>query len=145
MQLQPGKGIDNIKFGQTEQEIVKLLGKPDKSFVDEDDEDELIYQYNSLRLQVTFYRNEDSRLGYIRCANPAIEYRGKKLIGVPVEDVVEKVFSPDDDWDVEQYQFFDTYVCTAKWVVLNASYEAVTDIEVGVPFDDDTDTYDWPQ
>jgi hypothetical protein len=145
MQLTPGRGVDNLVFGMQKTDIVKMLGKADRIFKAEDDENELIYQYNKLKLRLTFYEQEDGRLGYIRCANPAVEYDGRKIIGEPAASVAKDVFGDDMDFEVEVYDFFDTYLDAESWIVLNVDYGNVTDIEIGVPYDDEEEVFVWPE
>ena len=145
MQLTPGRGVDNLVFGMQKTDIVKMLGKADRIFKAEDDENELIYQYNKLKLRLTFYEQEDGRLGYIRCANPAVEYDGRKIIGESAASVTKDVFGDDMDFEVEVYDFFETYLDAESWIVLNVDYGNVTDIEIGVPYDDDDESFFWPE
>jgi hypothetical protein len=143
MELKPRFGIDQLIFGLHQSDLVKLLGEADKVFNNEDDESEIIYQYNELRLQLSFYNQENGRLGYIRCANPEIAYEGKKILGEPVQTVIKETFQEYKNWQIDNYDFFDTYLNVENWVVLNVEYEVVSDIEIGVPYNDD-DTYSWP-
>jgi hypothetical protein len=45
-------------------------------------------------------------------------------------------------WQVEKYDFFDTYLNEKNWLVLNVEYEKIADIEIGVPLDAN-DVYVW--
>lgn len=146
MELKPGIGIDQLTFGLLQTDVIRILGIPDKTFVEEEGEDnDTIFQYNQLKLRLTFYNQEDERLGYIRCANPSLTYNGQELLGEPVKNVVAKTFGTSEKWDIERYDFFDTYLNVKNWIVLNVDYEVVTDVEVGVPFDDEEDDYVWPK
>ena len=42
MEIKLKIGIGDLKFGMTENEIIKILGKPNKRFMDEDDDNQLI-------------------------------------------------------------------------------------------------------
>lgn len=135
MELKPGKGLGEITFGMLPSTVEKLLGKPDKVFESEDDEDEFVYQYNKLRTMYTFYKHEKDRLGYIRSSNPAITYGGQPVLDEPVKKLLDGSMKGIKDWRIEKYDFFDTYMNEKSWVILNVEYELVTDIEVGVPLD----------
>lgn len=143
MQLKPGFGIDQLKFGLRENDIINLIGQPDKTFTDEDDDNNLIYRYNQLKISLTFYKHEDGRLGYIRCANPEISYNNSKLIGEPIALVTETILGTFHNWEIDHYDFFDTYLHIENWIVLNVEYEVVCDVEIGVPYNED-DTCKWP-
>lgn len=142
MELKPGKGLGEITFGMLPATVEKILGKPDKVFESEDDEDEFVYQYNGLRTMYTFYKHEKDRLGYIRSSNPAITYGGQPVLDQPVKKLLEGPMNGIKDWRIEKYDFFDTYMNEKSWVILNVEYELVTDIEVGVPLDGD-EVYVW--
>lgn len=142
MQLKPGKGIGELTFGMMPATVVEMLGEPDKIFVADDEEDEFIYQYNELRLMLTFYKHENDRLGYIRSSNPAVTYYGAPMIDQPVAQILQGPMKSIKNWQVEKYDFFDTYLNEKSWIVLNVEYERITDVEIGVPLGDD-DVYVW--
>ncbi len=142
MQLKPGKGIGELTFGMLPATVEQKLGKPDRIFVTEDDEDELVYQYNSLRMMITFYKQENNRLGYIRSSNPAITYNGELLLDQPVKDVLEGSMKTMKNWQIEKYDYFDTYINEKSWLILNVEYERICDLEMGAPLEGD-DVYVW--
>ncbi|GAA4463572.1 hypothetical protein GCM10023093_12350 [Nemorincola caseinilytica] len=142
MQLKPGKGLGDITFGMLPATVEKLLGKPDRIFVVDDEEEEFIYQYNELRTMYTFYKHEKDRLGYIRSSNPAITYNGALLLDQPIKDVLDGPMKDIKKWQAEKYDFFDTYMNEKSWIVLNVEYDRIADIEVGVPLDGD-EVYVW--
>ena len=117
--------------------VEQKLGKPDRIFVPEDDEDEFIYQYNGLQMMLTFYKQENDRLGYIRSSNPAITYNGVLLLNQPVKDIMNGAMKDIKNWQIEKYDFFDTYLNEKDWLVLNVEYERISDLEMGVPVEGD--------
>jgi len=60
----PGIGVDKLKFGMNEEEVVSLLGTPDEIEVQEMDDDEIIniYYFDDLGLSMSFDSMEDFRL-----------------------------------------------------------------------------------
>lgn len=143
MELKPTRGIGDFTFGMKAEAITAKLGKPDKIYQDEEDENELIYQYNKSKLRFTFYQEHEGKLGYIRCSDPQLTYQGKRIIQTPVEKVKKEVFGAlIKDWQEDDYNAFVTYISEKYWLVLNAEYDEVTDIELGVPFKNDEE-YDW--
>ena len=142
MEIKPKYGIADFTFGMKAEEVIKKLGKPDKIYKDEDDENQLLYQYNKSKIRLTFYQEHEGKLGYIRCANPALTYQGKPVIQVPIDKVKEGFGKLIKDWEVEDYNSFVTYISEEYWLVLNVEYDEVTDIELGVPFKNDEE-YDW--
>jgi hypothetical protein len=143
MEIRPKKGIGDFSFGMTIEEVVAKLGKPDKIYQDEDDENQLLYQYNKSKLRLTFYQDQDGKLGYIRCSNPKLTYQGKPVISTPIEKVEKEVFGKQvPEWEIEDYDFFVTYVNEEFWIVLNVEYDEVTEVELGVPINEDEE-YEW--
>jgi hypothetical protein len=137
MLLKPGKGLGELSFGMLPATVEQKLGKPDRIFVPEDDEDEFIYQYNGLQMMLTFYKQENDRLGYIRSSNPAITYNGVLLLNQPVKDIMNGAMKDIKNWQIEKYDFFDTYLNEKDWLVLNVEYERISDLEMGVPVEGD--------
>ena len=142
MQLKPGKGLGELTFGMLPTTVVAKLGEPDRIFVSDDEEDEFIYQYNELRMMLTFYKHDNDRMGYIRTSNPAVTYNGAPLIDEPVKAILEGSMKAVKNWQVEKYDFFDTYLNEKSWIVLNVEYEGISDVEIGVPLDEN-DVYVW--
>lgn len=143
MELKPGIGIDNLIFGLSEADVMDLIGDPDRTFTNEDDENELIYQYNSRKLRLSFYKLQERRLGYIRCGNSRITYNGKPLLGQPVKEVTENLLKEAAPWEVASYEFFDIYFNEQHNISLNVEYEEVADVELGVVGNEDGG-YKWP-
>ena len=79
MEIKLKYGIDNLLFGMKEQDVTKILGKPDSSYKDEDEN--VVFVYNSRKLRLTFYKEEDYRLGYMTTSNPIVKLFNTTLIG----------------------------------------------------------------
>ncbi|WP_100616383.1 hypothetical protein [Confluentibacter citreus] len=146
MKVKPGIGINDIKFGMSENQILSLIGKPSKIIIDEDDEDKnQVYQYNELKLRLTFYNEFNGKLGYIRVANPKIEINGNPIIGIQIEDVFKSYGLSKENWNEEKYFTFNSYFNEKKWTTLNVEYDVVTDIEFGYLFDKSGENPIWPK
>lgn len=143
MELKPGIGLDNLIFGATEAEVMNLIGDPDRTFTNEDDDNELIYQYNSRKLRLSFYKNHDRRLGYIRCGNAGITYKKQPLIGQPIQTLTETTLKNITPWNIDSYEFFDIYYNEENAITLNVEYEEVADLEFGVTLNKD-ESINWP-
>ena len=61
MKVNSKSGIDKLLFGMKQKDVEVLYGKPNKQFKDEDEN--IIYLYNALKLRLTFYEDEAFRLG----------------------------------------------------------------------------------
>ncbi len=146
MIINPGIGINGIKFGMTESQILNLIGKPTIIIIDEDDEDNnRVYQYNELKLRLTFYNEFKGKLGYIRVANPKIEINGNPIIGIRIEDVFKSYGLKKENWNEEHYFTFNSFFNEKNWTTLNEEYGLVTDIEFGYLFDESGENPVWPK
>lgn len=146
MTIKPGIGINDIKFGMTESQILNLIVKPNKIVVDEDDEDKnRVYQYDELKLRLTFYNKYKGKLGYIRVANPKIKIKGNLIIGIRIEDVFKSYGLSNENWNEEDYFTFNSYFNEKIWTTLNEEYGVVTDIEFGYLFDNKGENPNWPK
>lgn len=144
MKIYLKKGIGNIKFGMNRSEVEKIIEKPDRSIMDPEDVNELIWEYNDLKLRLTFYQNEGGRLGYIRSSNSKLTIADHKIIDKNVDEIIKLIDPNSESWEKEEYDLFTTYFNDSNWLTLNATYERVSDLELGVPFKNDEE-YDWPK
>lgn len=143
MELKPKIGVDNLKFGMTRKEVITILNEPDRMVTNEDDNNELILEWNSQKLRLTFYQNENDRFGYLRTINPELKLNGQKIIGAQLEFAKNRIFADlISDWEIEEFDFFITYFNEQNWLTLHVEYGIVTDLELGVPFENDED-YKW--
>ena len=130
----------------TENQVMGLIGKPTEIVIDEDDDDkDPVYQYNELKLRLTFFNEFDRKFGYVRVSNPNIEINEKQIIGIPIEHVFEAYGIKKEDWNEESYFTFKTYFNEKKWTTLNQEYGVVTDIEFGYLFDEKGENPVWPK
>lgn len=146
MELFPGTGIEQLNFGMEPHEVVAILGEPDKVWAEADpEEQEEIYQYNRLRLRLTFFHHEGGKLGFIRCSNPTLRMGSRLILNTPVNEVKEEILRiPKQQWEVDDMESFQTHSFYPLWIILTSEYETVIQVEMGVPWKDD-DNYDWPQ
>ena len=78
MEIKLKYGIDNLLFGMKEQDVTKILGKPDTQYKDE--EENVVFMYNARKLRLIFYKEEDFRLGYMTTTNPIVKLFQRELI-----------------------------------------------------------------
>jgi hypothetical protein len=144
MQLKPKIGIGNLKFGMTQKDILEVLGIPNRKRIDEDDDEQILLEFNQLKLRLTFYLNEGNRLGYLRTTNVDLTFNGHKIIGTKVNIAKKMIFgSLINDWEIDEYDFFITHSNDEFWITLNEEFGEVIAIELGVTFSDE-ENYDWP-
>ena len=57
MKINLKNGIDKLIFGMKQNDVTAIYGKPDRNYKDEDDN--VIFAYNALKMRLTFYVEED--------------------------------------------------------------------------------------
>ena len=85
MNINPKNGAGDLLFGMKQQHVVAVYGKPDKQFNDEDRN--IVYLYNKYKMRLTFYEDEEFRLGYIVISDPQTLLFDNKVIGQKPKDI----------------------------------------------------------
>lgn len=144
MKLKLEIGIGRLKFGLSESEVEELLGIPDKNIKDPDSDDSIIWIYNDEKIRLTFYKDEERRLGYMETSNPNLALDQFVIIDTNI-DLVKQEFSINNitEWEIEDYHSFTSYFNEDFWLTLHVEYGRVTSIQLGVPFINEEE-YKWP-
>ena len=141
MELKPKFGLDQLLFGMKQKDVESLYGKADSVFKDEDDNQILLY--NALKARLTFYQEEDFRLGYIIVSNPEIRLFNQKVIGqdlIEVKSILEK-----KGFNLFEEEVFDSvtnYFNEENWIILQAEFGQVIKVELGAIIKNQ-DEFDW--
>ena len=138
MKLNPKNGIDQLLFGMKQKDVTALYGAPNKQF--EDDDSNIIYLYNEPKLRLTFYEDEDFRLGYIITSNPEVTLLDTKVIGRNVAEV--KAVLPFKTWEQEDFDATVNHFNESNWLILQSEFETVIRVEIGAIINDN-DEFDW--
>jgi len=134
-------GIDQLLFGMKEKDVRALCGEPDRQFRDEDKN--IIYLYNDKKLRLTFYQDEDYRLGYIITSHPEAELFSAKVIGEKWDKV--SALAKDKglaSFEKESFDTIDNYFNEADWVIFQVEFNEVVKVEVGAIINN-KDEFDW--
>ena len=138
MKLNPKNGIDQLLFGMKQKDVIDLYGTPNKKF--EDDDSNMIFLYNDAKLRLTFYQDEDFRLGYIISSNPEITLLDKKVIGKNVEEVKNEL--PFKTWEQEDFDSTENHFNESNWLILQSEFGKIIRVEIGAIINDN-DEFDW--
>ncbi len=85
-----GKGLDDLPFGATKEEVCSILGEPEeKDEIDLGDEISEAWHYWKLGLSVNFDEHSDFTLCSIEVASPEILLFDIPVIGMPRAMVIE--------------------------------------------------------
>jgi hypothetical protein len=141
MKISLKSGIGGLLFGMKEKDVVALLGEPTRRF--KDDEKNTVLQYNNSKLRLTFYADEDLKLGYIIGASASLELLGASVIGQPWEDVYKTLAAAGiKDFEKEAGDITEAYFNEANWLLVQVEFGDVTRVEVGAIINN-KDEFEW--
>jgi len=138
MRLNPKNGIDQLLFGMKQKDAIALYGTPDKQF--EDDDSNVIFLYNQYKLRLTFYEDEDFRLGYIITSNPSATLLDVKVMGYNIVDLKREL--PFTSWEQEDFDSTENHFNESNWLTLQSEYGEVIRVELGAIINDN-DEFEW--
>ena len=131
-------GIDNLLFGMKQKDVELLYGKPSKQYTDE--EGNVICLYNRQKWSLTFYEDEEFRLGYIICSHPEATILDKKVLGRNIEVVKNEL--PFKSWTKEDFDTTENHFNESNWLILQSEYDDIIRVEMGAIINDN-DEFDW--
>lgn len=141
MEIKLKYGIDNLLFGMKEQDVTKILGKPDTQYKDE--EENVVFMYNARKLRLIFYKEEAFKLGYMTTTNPVVKLFNTTVIGKNWSDVyslLEK--NKIKSFETDTVEGMISYFNEENWLFFHVDYNEIVKIEVGAVFSD-KDEFDW--
>ncbi|VXB65354.1 conserved hypothetical protein [Flavobacterium sp. 9AF] len=134
-------GIDQLLFGMKQKDVEAIYGKPNKQYIDE--EDNIVYVYNTYKMRLTFYDEEELRLGYITSINEDLELFDTKIIGKSWNEVNQLLQNNKlKDFETEIVDGTENYFFEDSWLFVNVDYDQVFKIEIGAVFTNQ-DEFDW--
>jgi len=141
MEIKPKFGYDKLLFGMKQKDVEAIYGKANHSFKDE--EDNLILMYNALKARLTFYVEEDLKLGYIIVSNQNATLFNEKILG---KNTIEaKVFLSKKglkSFEIETFDSFSNLFNEDFWTVLQTEFDEIIKVEIGAVIKNE-DEYDW--
>lgn len=141
MKINLKNGIDELLFGMKQTDVTEIYGLPNKQFKDEDDN--VIYVYNTKRVRLTFYEDEDFKLGYIICSNPDLTLFDKKLINQNVDEVKNELLEKGlKTWGNEDFDLAENHFNESNWFILQTEFGVIANIEMGAIINDN-DEFEW--
>lgn len=142
MKINPKSGIDQLIFGMKQKDVKALYGNPDKQYEDEDSN--VIYLYNDKKIRLTFYEDEEFRLGYLISSHPELELFSEKIIGKNWT-AVEEVLTAKNIKSLEKENFdsVENYFNESNWMIFQVEYNEVIRFELGAVFNEKADEFDW--
>lgn len=141
MEINLKAGIAELVFGMKQKDVEAVYGKPDRQY--KDDDNNIIYLYNDKYMRVTFYEDEEMKMGYLICSNPEITVFGNKLIGRNTKAVQDEMSNKGiKDWETETFDTIDNVFNENNWLILQSEFGKIIRVEVGAIIKDN-DEFDW--
>lgn len=141
MKINLKNGIDKLLFGMKQKDVEAIYGKPDRNYKDEDDNQILVY--NKLKSRLTFYQEEDFKLGYIVASGADLELLGNTIIGKKITDVKQDLVSKNiTKFTQEEFDTFENYFNEENWIIFQTEFEEVVKFEIGAIINS-KDEFDW--
>ncbi len=141
MTISPTTGAGPLRFGMKLPDVTALMGAPDKQYTDEDDN--AIALYYAAKLRLTFYAEEDFRLGYIIASDAELELYGHTILGRNSDDVKQILLAHGiSKWTPERYDSYENWFNEERWLILQTEFNEVVKVEIGAIIND-KDEFDW--
>lgn len=141
MKINLKNGIEKLLFGMKQNDVNAIYGKPDRNYKDEDDN--VIFVYNKLKMRLTFYKDEDLKLGYIVASSPDLELFGNKVIGKKISEVKKDLAAKGiTKFTQEEFDTFENYFNEDNWIILQTEFDEVVKFEIGAIINQ-KDEFDW--
>ncbi|SCY88450.1 hypothetical protein [Flavobacterium caeni] len=141
MKVNPKNGIDQLLFGMRLPDVIAIYGQPDKQYKDEDEN--AIALFNQSKMRLTFYMEEDFRLGYIIASDATLELFGNKIIGRSHAAVKNELHEQGlQKWTKEGYDTYENWFNEDHWLVLQTEFDEIVKVELGAIIND-KDEFDW--
>jgi hypothetical protein len=141
MKINLKNGIDKLLFGMKQKDVEAIYGKPDRNYKDEDDNQILVY--NKLKSRLTFYQEEDFKLGYIVASGADLELLGNTIIGKKIAEVKKDLAIQNiTKFTQEEFDTFENYFNEENWIIFQTEFEEVVKFEIGAIINS-KDEFDW--
>ena len=141
MKINLKNGIEKLLFGMKQNDVTALYGKPDRNYKDEDDN--VIFAYNKLKMRLTFYKDEEFKMGYIVASSTDLELFGNKVIGKKISEVKKELaLKGITKFTQEDFDTFENYFNEENWIILQTEFDEVVKFEIGAIINA-KDEFDW--
>jgi len=149
-----GKGLGDIKFGFTKEDLKNSIGEPTEidTYNATGEEDGYLtesWHYDDDEFSVSFDEEDNWRLTTIAVSSPDFTFNGKKLIGLSINDVLSEI-EPENLGDNELEDLSDNNTNQKLISFINSSLNLwfednlLSEIQWGVLWENE-DTPAWPK
>jgi hypothetical protein len=141
MKINLKSGIDKLIFGMKQNDVIAIYGKPNKNYNDEDEN--VIFVYNKLKIRMTFYKEEELRLGYLVASSPDLELFGYNIMYRKITEVKKDVAQKGiTKFTQEEFDTFENYFNEENWIIFQTEFNEVVKFEIGAIINN-KDEFEW--
>jgi hypothetical protein len=154
MNINPGIGLGDIKYGITIDDLIGFLGKPDKvdeeEYIEESGEWNRVLWYLSKSLNFTFDKDDNYRLGTITIFGAGYRLLCKDLFGLPKKTVkrflakTTNEISKVEDWTWTEEGPRECLDHDGLGMLFWFDSGLLSSIQCGYLFESDNETIIWP-
>ncbi|USD20465.1 hypothetical protein MJO52_15475 [Microbulbifer variabilis] len=153
MNIEPGVGIGEIKYGIFEKDLIRILGNPDRiekgEYVEGSGDWHRVLWYSHKNLSFTFDKEDDYRLGVITVMGSGYPLFGKDLFNLPkntVRDFITKVTNEipkfeDHSFDSDPHECLDH---NSLGIIFWFDSGDLSEMQCSYLFETDNETVKWP-
>lgn len=138
--IKPCFGLGDLVFGMDSKDVIAILGTQFIKTID--DEQNHVYTFHQLQIRLTFYAEENFRLGYIVSNHPALNFAGQTLIGQLTSEI-KKEFKQINSWETTvDDEYITHHFNENNWIDLHEEFFRITKVEIGATIKN-LDEFDW--
>ena len=142
MQIELGKGIEDIVFGATKEAIISHWGKPTIEYVDESGDH--CIAYFSKKVSLRFENEQSGKLTWIECANPRAELLGLNVFDQQIDELTYKIETRTaEEPETFTHGWLQTFFYAEDWLELQLQFGELCALNFGVHYDE-RDRPIWP-
>jgi hypothetical protein len=94
-------------------------------------------------MRLTFYQEEEFKLGYIVASSPDLELFGNKVIGKNISEAKKELATKGiTKFTLEDFDTFENYFNEDNWFILQTEFDEVVKFEIGAIINA-KDEFDW--
>jgi hypothetical protein len=94
-------------------------------------------------MRLTFYVEEDFKLGYIVASSPELEVFGYKIINRKISEVKKDLAAKGiTKFTQEEFDTFENYFNEENWMIFQTEFDEVVKFEIGAIINQ-KDEFDW--
>jgi|LSQX01.3.fsa_nt_gb hypothetical protein len=145
MEIKTGIGFSNIIFGMYQEEVIKILGKPNK-INKEELINHIVYYYNDRMIKLKFDEEEYYKLVSIDVYSAEIIMYNQNIFSQSKEEIISFLKNNGhENTKYEEYDTFETLFCKEIWTTFEFEFGKLRGVEFSPLYDNAGNKIIWPE